>query len=441
MEDLEPLLKECDETTMSLYANITSILAKPASEESAHDILGDNIEVTHKALSALSTRLRRLEISYEDDDSVKRLVPLTLETDDMWHAIITFVGDWNEDKMDDTSGIDLNCWKREKAIVAKVEQAQEDQERLKVSLAKVATLERSVISKSREISFQNKRLTQLETLLSQSENERESSPGKSTSAASLHATSAAAHEQKEKMLQDEITSLKEENRVLTEAMDVTSAKADNLEKEIRVLKDNRLSTSISSRRKTTVSSSASVASVATATPSRRTFTGTPGRSSNLGDDFVRALLSPEKPAAPSNVNNMSLGKMVGLEAAFFRPALQAAKQEGVYWKRKVIENSMHGLPPLTIPSLFNGQPQEGGGSGGNSDLDRAKECRDRLLSAKMNLMLTKASIKIIDLSKGEGREMLRKNNESVKESQMRLDHACERAKRCLMERDSRMEMY
>merc|ERR1712032_1581166 len=116
--------------------------------------------------------------------------------------------------------------------------------------------------------------------------------------------------------------MKEENRVLMEAMDVLQRQVDEYENEIRLLKDMK-------------------------TPKKGPHR-TPRRT--MGTDYAndRRLGIRDVDETQSVVSSAAVG---ALEAALFRPALNSALRDASKWKGKAVKSTLLELPPLSV-SLF-----------------------------------------------------------------------------------------
>ena len=114
---------------------------------------------------------------------------------------------------------------------------------------------------------------------------------------------------------DEFRALEDENRMLSEAMDVLNLQVEEYENEIRALKDFK---------------SPSKASRSRATP-RRALTS-----------VADSVTSPYGRVAADEAESSS----GALEATLFRPALQRAVKESAYWRGCVVRESLAFLPPL-----------------------------------------------------------------------------------------------
>ena len=143
--------------------------------------------------------------------------------------------------------------------------------------------------------------------------------------------------------------------------------------------------------------------------SRRTmFTSPRGRSGGGASDLDSTLYLLGQDIGGESVSKapapISLANAVKLEAALFRPALQAACAEVAIWKAKAIENKMASLPPLSVPNfigLGSSQPQDGDeASAPVSRMDsKLLQCKEELILATAQIRLAKATISVVDLTK------------------------------------------
>jgi dynactin 1 len=86
-------------------------------------------------------------------------------------------------------------------------------------LIKIAMLEKNLSSRSKEIAMQNARLSELEKLLAKS------------------SVQGPNRVQKSPTVTEELMKLKEENRVLMDAVDVMQQQVDDYESELKMMKD------------------------------------------------------------------------------------------------------------------------------------------------------------------------------------------------------------
>jgi hypothetical protein len=164
--------------------------------------------------------------------------------------------------------------------------------------------------------------------------------------------------------------LKQEIRVLTEAMDVLHRQVEDYESEIRFLKDSK-------------SPSARVRS---RTP-RRTFTADLRERSGSTDSLPGLAVGD--------------GSSGAFEAALFRPALQAARRDAAQWKAKAAISTLLDLPPLHA-STFSSN----GGEEKTADEEDSNPFM-HLSSALSYYRREAASIKVVDISKQSSGESAR----------------------------------
>lgn len=185
---------------------------------------------------------------------------------------------------------DVNFLVRARTIENTLEDAVESVPELSLAKTKLSSLEKSLALRSKEISMQNARLSDLEKMLARS-NAQPSSR--------LVASQASS---------EEVKSLKQENRYLSEAMDVLHRQVEEYENEIRA-RDSKTPTKRRPRR--------------SFTPESRSSSQDSMRD---GEDGIRSAF----------------------EAALFRPALQAARRDAAQWKMKATINTLLELPPLKV---------------------------------------------------------------------------------------------
>lgn len=344
-----------------------------------------------KSAARAASSFRTAKVAPTEETAYHALSP---ESDDPWSGIVALV---RKISSLDGNADDINFIMRAHAMEQNLTEAVDNGSKLAVANAKVVALEKGLSSRSKEIAIQNARLGELEQLLSQTPKQPSSN---------ISAQAAATSE--------ELRSAKEENRVLTEAMDVLQVQVDEYEREIRTLKD-------SNRR----------------TPGRKGGQlHTPRKAMSLDVDFASvSSISPATsrghPSTPGeHTEPFSLARNASLEAALFRPALRSARNEAATWKARVVEKTMLNLPPLFVPKVLGpssneekkeeGDDTDGGGFvfEGPSDskpsplMDGARYA-EQLFLAAADVRMQKASTTVIDLSKVTGkmnssRDQLRK---------------------------------
>lgn len=220
--------------------------------------------------------------------------------------------------------------------------------------------------RSKEIAMQNARLSELEKLLAKT-NAQPSPRIKSSDMSSSAEVNGLKQEIRVVRLELSwtweialiVANITLSTSQLTEAMDVLHRQVEDYEGEIRFLKDAK---SPGGR-------------VRSRTP-RRTFTA------DLRDR------SGSVDSLPGMVADGSTG---AFEAAFFRPALQAARRDAAQWKAKATISTLLDLPPLHASGTIGGE-------------EKAAEEDDSNPFAELSSALSfyrreAASIKVVDISK------------------------------------------
>ncbi len=234
----------------------------------------------------------------------------------------------------------------------------------------------SLASRSKEIAMQNARIAELESLITRSAASPISPLKSSNDTGNLLVPSA------------DIQKLKEEVRVLQEALDVTQQQADEYEKEIKTLKDKSRPTRV-----------------------RQTGGGrTTPRKQNSID--IEATLSQFNQSSTSKAGASSsrdiLLESISLETALFRPALASATQSANYWKSQAVGSALSKLTPLNVLVKAHSAPLSMGEEAKKSVHDRFSKgfCNngknrhlEQLSLARNDFRLAKASFSIVDLTK------------------------------------------
>lgn len=243
----------------------------------------------------------------------------------------------------------------------------------------------SMSSRTREIQMQNSRISELEALLARAPSEM-MSPRKSGSRPSSGGGSPVHTADTQK--------LKDEVKMLQEAVDVMQQQADEYEKEIKSLKDK-------------------------SRPSRgvRTAGGrvTPKKSPMDLEATLNQLSSASKSTANSSSRDVLL-ESISLETALFRPALGTAVQSANFWKTKAMGSALSKLSPLNVPI--------------SETVDVKNETRllNELALAQNEARSTKASFSIVDLSnksKVSSRDQLIEEQQKEEMASLRLQNATE----------------
>lgn len=190
--------------------------------------------------------------------------------------------------------------------------------------------------------------------------------------------------------------LKEEVRVLQEALDVMQQQVDEYEK---ALKDNKRSSR-----------------------GVRTAGGrvTPKKTMDL-EATLSQLGQAAGTKSPTSSRDVLL-ESISLETALFRPALSSAVQSANYWKTKAMGSALSKLAPLSVSVAAQSMPSFSQGASSANDQAR---CLDELYLAKNELRLAKASFSIVDLSKNDvpSRAQLTEQQRTEQMAEVRLKEA------------------
>lgn len=286
-----------------------------------------------RVVSHFATVLRSANLTDADDN---KFHPFSPEIADVWEGVTMLA---RTIRAKDGDEDDINFLVRARAIENSLEDAVESVPELSLAKTKVASLEKSLALRSKEISMQNARLSDLEKMLARSN---------AQPSARLVASQASS---------EEVKSLKQENRYLSEAMDVLHRQVEEYENEIRA-RDSKTPTK--SRRP------------------RRSFTPeSTGRSSS--QDSLR---------------DGEDGSRSAFEAALFRPALQAARRDAAQWKTKATINTLLTLPPLKV-SMDPTSLSEGEEKFADEDMDPLYQLSSSLSSYQRET----ASVRLVDITK------------------------------------------
>merc|ERR1712194_798645 len=272
---------------------------------------------------------------------------------------------------------DVNYLMRARAIENQLAEAVQNEPKLVIASAKIACLEKSLSSRSKEIQMQNSCIAELETLISKS-------------SVSLMSPMKGHMTQGPPPTPVDTQQLKEEVRVLQEALDVMQKQAEEYEKEIRSLKDK----SRSSRGVRTAGGRV--------TPKKKSMD-------------LEATLNQLGQASGSKSAGSSrdvLLESISLETALFRPALASAVQSASYWKSQALGSALTKLAPLNVPVAAQPIPSLTSSKtrselddllshGANNSSNQAHHNMEELALARNEARLTKASVSIVDLSNQE----------------------------------------
>eukprot|EP00934_Nitzschia_sp_Nitz4_P001164 Nitzschia sp. Nitz4//scaffold271_size25734//7579//11815//NITZ4_008303-RA/size25734-snap-gene-0.22-mRNA-1//-1//CDS//3329545206//1164//frame0 len=290
-----------------------------------------------RLVSQFSAVLRTANLNMTDD---QRFHPFSPEVADVWEGVTLLA---RSIRAKDGDEDDVNYLVRTRAIESGLQHAVDMEPKLALANAKVASLEKSLSLRSKEIALQNTRLSELEKLLARTN----AQPSPSIKSAELTSS-------------EEINNLKQENRVLTEAMDVLHRQVEEYESEIRFMKDTKSPGKSRSR-----------------TP-RRAFTS--------ADRYS------ERSHSGDSINSMATEASAGaFEAALFRPALHAARREAAEWKTKATISTLLELPPLTVPIVSRNEEEKVA----EEDMSPLLQLSSALASYRREV----ASMKVVDISK------------------------------------------
>jgi dynactin 1 len=286
-----------------------------------------------RVVSHFATVLRSANLTDADDH---KFHPFSPEIADVWEGV-TMLARTIRSKDGDED--DVNYLVRARTIENSLEDAVESVPELSLAKTKVFSLEKSLALRSKEISMQNARLSDLEKMLARS-NAQPSSR--------LVASQASS---------EEVKSLKQENRYLSEAMDVLHRQVEEYENEIRA-RDSK-----------------------TPTKARR----------------PRRSYTPESTSRSSSQDSMRDGEdgsRSAFEAALFRPALQAARRDAAQWKTKATVTALMKLPPLKVsmePTSLGGGEEKFS----EEDMDPLFQLSSSLSSYQRET----ASVRLVDITK------------------------------------------
>lgn len=336
-ESLSKIASELKSSSWDIFTTVEMLFSGKEVLSFHLDELVKKAQTTSSSAGKFLTLLRSHKI---DDIEESKYESLSPEISDPWEAVKSLAR-----KVKNTTGDadEINYLIRGKALEEQLSVAVENDAKLSIANSKIRSLEKNLTTRSKEISMQNGRLHELESMLSQTA---------ITPAAT--ARSPAVISQPTEDSQE----LKEEVRILNEAMEVLQTQVDEYEREIRTLKDPQKG------------------------KSRRSAPGSGRKSTSLDTDFSLANLGVGT-AQKAPLQDIKSGLV---EAALFRPALRSARSDASVWKSKAIVDILQKLPALSaIPKVDNSE---------------ASSQRQKLWRARTELRNRKANISIIDLNDG-----------------------------------------
>ena len=287
-----------------------------------------------KALALFMTSLRTADLNTSDE-----LAPhaLSAECLDPWTGITSLA---RAIRSVDGDADDVNFVVRTSTIEHRLLSAIENEPKLGSANNRIAVLEKNLSSRAKEIAMQSARLSELEKLLAKS------------------SVQGPSRVQKSATVTDELMKLKEENRVLTDAVDVMQQQVDDYESELRMLKDPK-------------------------SPKARMSMGSTARRILAIPDARRGEVSSGVEASPV--------AMAALQATLFRPAMDSIRCDAASWKANAVAKNMLSLPPLTV-------------LGSTLTVDKSNEQSpwnevfSSFEAAGRKLRLEKASFRLVDLT-------------------------------------------
>ncbi len=320
--------------SLELFGTLERILSTQELLPSALSEVQAKINASNIILGSLLSILRSRKKEGFKEEKTDRLSP---EISDPWETIKAVAA-----KVKSTSGDtdDINYLIRARKLEEQLTVAVENDAKLSIANTKIRSLEKNLATRSKEISMQNGRLQELESMLSQTATNNSAIPAPTVITQSS----------------DESKELKEEVRILNEAMEVLQTQVDEYEHEIKNLKDPQKG------------------------KSRRGHTGSARKSLSLESDFTLANMRSGN-AQKSSSNDFKSGLV---EAALFRPALLSAKSDASLCKAKSIMDSLLALPPLSTKT--------------SSKVAEISIQKRQLMKAGADLRKRKASISIIDVT-------------------------------------------
>ncbi len=288
-----------------------------------------------RVVSHFATVLRSANLTDADDN---KFHPFSPEIADVWEGVTMLA---RTIRAKDGDEDDVNFLVRARAIENNLEDAVESVPELHLAKTKVASLEKSLALRSKEISMQNARLVDLEKMLARSN---------AQPASRLVASQASS---------EEVKTLKQENRFLSEAMDVLHRQVEEYENEIRA-RDSKTPTK--------------------ARRPRRSFTPE----------------STSRSSSSDSLRDGEDGSRSAFEAALFRPALQAARRDAAQWKAKATVNTLLNLPPLKVcmdPTALGGGEEKFS----EDDMDPLFQLSSSLFTYQRET----ASVRLVDITNGK----------------------------------------
>jgi len=340
----------CDEVLESVRKALLEGDGISMDELKATDV---TVEAAAKLMSQVSSVLRAAKLNTQENGMFH---PLSPEAQDSWYSLSRLA---TKVRAIDGDSEDTNFLMRARSIEHRMADAVANEPKLSLANSKVSSLEKSLATRSKEIAMQNARLSELEKLLTKSS--AKPSPVKISSAVKSS---------------EELNSLKEENRMLMEAMDVLQEQVGGYENEIRMLNSMK--------------------------SPKRAGSGKPdSRRKSIDVKSLGAMGKRQQSVANLGNDAASLAQVGVLEAALFRPALSDAIKTAAKWKNASLSKALQELPALSIPGTVDAAP--GNEESKENSFGDALDNLSHLSSAMSAFRMEQASIQVVDLGKSSVR--------------------------------------
>jgi len=314
-------------------------------------------------IGQMSALLRKVELSGSGESTFHCLSP---EFGDSWGGVTEIAA---QVRAVDGDPEDINYLLRARSIEQQLVDAITNEPKLLIANAKIASLEKSLSSRSKEIYIQNARITELESLISKV-------PSSSMSPMKASTTTVAAPVDNQE--------IEEEVRVLKEALSVMEQQAEEYASQIRSLKDKNPKPR-----------------------SRMRQSVTPKKS--IETEAIIGQLGTGNKSSGTSSRDVLL-ETISLETAMFRPALSSATQSANYWKAKAMESALSKLTPLNVATKTSPMPLPMG-----QRREEWSHSADEIDLAFNEMRLAKATFGVVDLTKSNESARVQLNKEREKE--------------------------
>lgn len=338
------------------------------------------VDAAAKLMSQVASVLRAAKLNNQENGVFH---PLSPEAQDSWDSLSRLA---RKIRAIDGDSEDTNFLMRARSIEHRMADAVANEPKLSLANSKVSNLEKSLATRSKEIAMQNARLSELEKLLTKSS--AKPSPVKISSVVKSS---------------EELNGLKEENRVLMEAMDVLQEQVAGYENEIRMLNSMK--------------------------SPKRSGSGKPDpRRKSIDVKSLGAMGKRQQSVANLGSDAASLAQVGVLEAALFRPALSDAIKNAAKWKNAALSKALQELPALSAPGRVDATP-------GNKEVlfGDALDILSQLSSAISAFRIEHASIQVVDLGRScaRARTQLRSSDAGRAFAREKLESAAAPVRRYL----------